>query len=153
MPESEPTRLIVEKAGVDTPLIRLGVQEDGTVGVPKGDPGAPAGWYEYSPTPGEVGPSVYLGHVYDTGGEGVFIDLNVLVPGDRVRVPRKDGTEAVFEVYKAEYYGKGREEFPTEQVYGNTAGPEIRLITCDGYDPATGHWNDNLVVYGRLVAG
>ena len=43
-----------------------------------------------------------------------------------------------------------KDNFPTLEVYGNTAGPELRLITCDGYDPATGLFDDNYVVYAKL---
>ncbi|XAS63780.1 class F sortase [Pseudarthrobacter sp. So.54] len=43
--------------------------------------GAPAGWYNGSPTPGERGPSVMLGHVNALGGAtGVFADLHKLTP-------------------------------------------------------------------------
>jgi hypothetical protein len=42
--------------------------------------------------------------------------------------------------------------FPTEHVYGNTAGPELRLITCGGaFDSGSGHYQDNVVAYARLV--
>ena len=38
-----------------------------------------------------------------------------------------------------------------QPVYGNTPGPELRLITCDGLDRATGLWQDNYVVYAVLA--
>jgi len=36
----------------------------------------------------------------------------------------------VFTVTRAAAYKKN--SFPTHEVYGNTKGPELRLITCDG---------------------
>lgn len=70
------------------------------------------------------------------GNKGVFADLRSLQPGADIRVARADGGTAVFTVERGALYGK--DSFPTLEVYGNTAGAELRLITCDGYDPATG---------------
>ena len=91
-----------------------------------------------------------LGHVNATGGgPGVFADLRALKAGDLIEVKREDGSTATFAVTKGEQYPK--DEFPTQKVYGNTEGAELRLITCDGYDPATGEFDDNYVVYAELV--
>ncbi|WP_081744531.1 sortase domain-containing protein [Arthrobacter sp. H14] len=103
-----------------------------------------------SPTPGERGPATLLGHVNASdGGPGVFADLRALTPGDIIEVTREDGTTATFAVEHGEQYPK--DAFPTETVYGYTEGAELRLITCDGYDPATGRLEGNYVVYAELV--
>jgi sortase (surface protein transpeptidase) len=128
----------------------LGLRKDGTLEVPPGEPEAPAAWFNGSPTPGERGPSVVYGHVNATdGGKGVFAGLRNLGKGDLIRIKRVDGTTAVFAFDRGEQYAKAA--FPTEKVYGNTAGAELRLITCDGYDPKTGEFGDNYVVYAKLV--
>ena len=75
--------------------------------------------------------------------------LRALEPGDMIEVTREDGSTAVFAVDRGEQYGK--DDFPTLEVYGNTEGSELRLITCDGFDPATGEFDDNYVVYASLV--
>ena len=42
--------------------------------------------------------------------------------------------------------------FPTKLVYGRTAVPTLRLITCGGrFNQATGHYVDNFIVFARLV--
>lgn len=118
--------------------------------MPPDGPGAPASWYNQSPTPGERGPAVLLGHVNATdGGPGVFADLRALKPGDIIEIAREDGTTARFAVDRGEQYPK--DNFPTLKVYGNTEGSELRLITCDGYDPDTGEFDDNYVVYAKRV--
>ncbi|GAA1763995.1 class F sortase [Kocuria aegyptia] len=150
MTASEPVSVRIPRTGTESELLRLGLRENGSLEVPPGDPGAPAAWYNGSPTPGEVGPAVLLGHVNATdGGPGVFAGLRALAPGDTVEVAREDGSTAVFVVERGEQYDK--DAFPTLAVYGNTEGPELRLITCDGYDPATGEFDDNYVVYARLA--
>ncbi|MBD1538892.1 class F sortase [Arthrobacter sp. S13_S34] len=149
---SEPVVLEIPAIGVRTDLLKLGLRENGSLEVPQDSgSGAPASWYNGSPTPGERGPSVMLGHVNSPSGRGgVFADLRKLTPGAEINVSRTDGSIAVFTVDRGALYSKN--DFPTLEVYGNTAGPELRLITCDGYDPATGLFDDNYVIYAKLNA-
>lgn len=148
---SDPESLTIPATGTRSELLHLGLREDGSLEVPPDPPGSPAGWYDGSPTPGQRGPAVLLGHVNATGGgPGVFADLHRLRPGDTIEVARQNGTAAVFTVDRGEAYAK--DHFPTHKVYGNTAGAELRLITCDGYDPATGDFGDNYVVYATLTS-
>ncbi|OUM40947.1 class F sortase [Arthrobacter sedimenti] len=150
LPASAPVTLEIPSIGVRTDLVSLGLRENRSLEVPPDGPGAPAGWYNRSPTPGDRGPAVMLGHVNATdGGKGVFADLRALKAGDRMNVTREDGTTAVFEFQRGEAYRK--DGFPTLTVYGNTPGSELRLITCDGYNPDTGLFDDNYVVYATLV--
>ena len=151
LPPSEPASMAIDILGVDSPLMKLGQEADGTVAVPPGDDGSPAGWYEKSPTPGELGSSIILGHVNSTQtGVGVFHRLHELKDADKVSVTRADGTVAVFQVYRVDTYDKA--EFPTAEVYGNAGRAELRLITCGGFDPATGEFNQNVVAYAYLIS-
>nr|WP_063762375.1 class F sortase [Streptomyces sp. NRRL F-5123] len=145
---SVPTRLTIPALGVDTPVTGLGLQADGTVEVPPVAAHAPAGWYRGSPAPGQLGPAVILGHVtVGKYGDGVFVRLSTLKPGAHVTVRRADGTDAVFTVYAVRTVAKDR--FPTRDVYGDTARPELRLITCGG--PRTGSgYRDNVVVFASF---
>lgn len=150
LPASVPVSLSIPSIGVRSSLLQLGLQRDGSLEVPPADPGSPAGWYSGSPTPGDRGPAVLMGHVNAYGGgPGVFARLRALKPGDIVEVAREDGTRAEFSVYRSEKYAKNA--FPTTAVYGNTEGSELRVITCDGYNPASGEFDDNLVVYAKLL--
>ncbi len=90
-----------------------------------------------------------LGHVNSPDGSaGVFARLRDLTPGEPITVRAEDGSITTFTVTRGAAYSK--EDFPTLEVYGNTPGPELRLITCDGYDPATGLFDDNYVIYAQL---
>jgi len=130
------------------PLLDLGIDAAGALEVPP-DAGT-AGWFALAPTPGSPGPAVIAGHVDYKGVPGVFQRLGELKPGAEVSVARADGSTAFFDVYLVERYAKAR--FPTERVYGNTADAELRLITCGGvFDAGSGHYQDNVVAYARLV--
>ncbi|WP_128982340.1 class F sortase [Streptomyces roseicoloratus] len=147
---SEPVRVRIPAAGVDTgPVLRLGLNGDGTVRVPSVAQAGKIGWYDKGVTPGETGPAVLIGH-YDTAeGPAVLRNVGRIHVGDRITVTRADGTDAVFRVRELEQVDK--KAFPTKKVYGDTARPELRLITCGG-ELVGGHRPDNIVVYADLVA-
>lgn len=145
---SAPVRLQVDAIGVDSELVDLGLADDGTMEVP--EEGFPAGWFTGAPTPGQTGPAVLVGHVDWDGAPGVFYRLKDLEPGDEVAVTRADGDVAVFAVTRVDQIAK--DEFPTDEVYGDLDHAGLRLITCGGsFDHDSGHYVDNLVAYAELV--
>lgn len=151
MDPSEPVSMEVPGIGVVSEIMQLGLRDDGVIEVPPYGAGSPVGWYRHSPTPGEDGPSVVLGHRNAwEGGPGIFADLPDMTVGDTIEVAREDGTVAEFTVYRTDRFAQ--DEFPTLDVYGNTSGPELRLITCDGLNEETGVLEDNFIVYATLEA-
>ncbi|MFG1666166.1 class F sortase [Streptomyces sp. Y7] len=148
MGRSTPVRLRIPAIGVDTPVMGLGLARDGTVEVPPITADDRAGWYRHSPTPGQVGPSVILGHVtVGAFGDGVFRRLGELRRGDRIVARRQDGSSAEFTVGAVRTVAKA--DFPAEQVYGDVDRPELRLITCGG--PREGQeYRDNVIVFASL---
>lgn len=150
LPESAPLSVEIPAIGVSTgELIALGLTLDRALEVP-GD-AVTAGWFNLSPTPGEIGPSVIAGHVDYASVPGVFVRLREMRSGDTITVHRADRSSAVFTTYQVDRYPKSA--FPTEEVYGNTETPELRLITCGGsFDDASGEYLDNVVVSARLTS-
>lgn len=145
---SVPVRLLIPAIEVDTPVIRLGLAPDGTVEVPPVTEHDRAGWYRHSPTPGQTGPSVILGHVtVGPYGDGVFRRLARLRRGERIQARLENGTTAEFTVDSVRTVAKA--DFPTNDVYGNVNRPALRLITCGG--PRTGEeYRDNVIVFATL---
>ncbi|RSN27991.1 class F sortase [Amycolatopsis sp. WAC 04169] len=151
MAKADPVSIDVPKIDAKSSLIPLGLNADNTIEVPPVTQPLQAGWYVHGPTPGEVGPSVILGHVDGNKQKGIFFRLKELAPGDQVSVARKDGTTAEFAVTKVERVAK--DKFPTDAVYGDTTEPELRLITCGGvFDKASRNYLDNIIVFARLIA-
>ncbi|WP_235927935.1 class F sortase [Goekera deserti] len=145
---SVPVRVQVPALGLRADVVRLGLAADGTMQLPPD--GDPVGWFEGGPTPGEQGPAVLAGHVDWAGDPGAFAGLAELVAGDEVVVDRADGSQLVFRVDRVETHPKSA--FPTEAVYGDTAGADLRLITCGGaFDEDAGDYRDNVVVFAALV--
>lgn len=149
-PAPRPHRVTIPAIGVSLELIALGLQPDGTLAVPSGENELKGAWFTGSPAPGSIGPAVIEAHVTTATGKGPFFRLASLTAGDAATVQLADGRSVTFRVYRVARYPK--DAFPTGEVYGNTAGPELRLITCGGeFDRSTGHFDDNTVVYARLT--
>jgi hypothetical protein len=148
---STPVSLDVPAIGVHSSLLNLGLNPDGSVEVPPLD-SPQAGWYKNSPTPGEQGPAVILGHVDSARtGPGVFYDLRTMLPGDGITVGRADGTTVAFRVDRVVTYPKN--SFPTAAVYGDIDHAGLRLITCGGrFDRSARSYEDNIVVYASAVS-
>jgi len=139
-------RLEIAAIGVRAPVIRLGLNRDGTLEVPtRFDE---VGWWAGGARPGERGPAVIAGHVDSRTGPAVFFRLDRLRARDAIVVVRRDGSRARFVVQRIARYHKAA--FPTARVYGPTRAPALRLVTCSGaFDAATGHYVDNTVVFAR----
>jgi hypothetical protein len=144
MEPSAPVALSIPALGVNSDVVPLGLESDGSMEVPDG--AEQAGWYEQSPTPGAIGPAVLVAHVDWADQPGVFSDLATLQPGDEVTVTRDDGSVATFAIERVATYPKSA--FPTNDVYGDLDHPALRLITCGGvFDEGSGNYADNVVAY------
>ena len=142
------TVLAIPSIGVAAKVGPLGLTEQGELAVPEDF--AEAGWWRGGSTGGEPGPTVLVGHVDDRDGPAVFFRLDELEAGAEVRVSRADGDQATYVVDRLATVPKDR--FPTDEVYGATDGPTLRLITCTGpFDRRRGSYTENLIVFARFV--
>lgn len=144
----DPVRVRIPEIGVDADVIDLGLNADHTLEVPEDF--EQTGWYTGRSIPGEPGPSVIAGHVDSTTGPAVFFRLRELEEGDFVLVDRTDDLTALYRVNSGVQVEKT--SFPTEQVYGPTPEPTLRLITCDGtFDRGAGSYEGNLIVFADYL--
>ena len=152
LPRSVPVSVSIPAIGVDSRLLHLGLNADGTIQVPSIETSSDeAAWYKYSATPGQIGSSVIEGHVDSYQGPAVFFRLGALRPGDTVNVTLADGVTAVFRVTGVREYVKSR--FPAKAIYGATNFAALRLITCGGaFDYVTGHYLSSTVVFASLTS-
>lgn len=154
--QPEPVTVTIPAIDAHSDLIGLGLNPDNTAAVPPVEQPELASWYQPGVRPGAEGPAVILGHVSGrppgstSSQPGVFARLADLAAGDEIHVARADRSTAVFEVTTVELHSKN--DFPTDAVWGNTVGPELRLVTCGGFfDSAAGSYSSNVVVFARLV--
>ncbi|THA28365.1 class F sortase [Streptomyces sp. A1277] len=142
-----PVHVSIPSLGVDSEVMRLGLNPDRTVEVPPADKGMTVGWYTGSAAPGEPGAAVLIGHNDTRYGRAVFHDLKKIAQGADIVVRNGRGTDVHFEVTGRETASK--KAFPTVRVYGHTTDRALRLVTCDGAFDADGHPVDNLIVYAK----
>ena len=145
----EPTRLVIPALGIDQGFIDLTVDPDGTMGVPA--TASEIGWWADGPAPGESGGSLIAAHVNLDGRSGAFAELGSMEVGQEVIVDREDGTTATYQVSAVEQFAK--DAFPDSRVYTYEGPTRLHLVTCGGvFDRATGHYDDNIVVFADLVS-
>lgn len=139
-----PSGVRIPAIGVDSTLVTLGREPDGTVEVPA-DWQRP-GWFSEGARPGQPGPAVILGHVDSRAGPAVFYRLHELGPGDEIVVDRAGGSIVAFTVDRVERHDK--DDFPTRAVYYPTLEPTLRLVTCGGVlDTQARSYQDNVIVF------
>ncbi len=145
---SKPVKLEIPSIKLDAKVGEVDLNPDHTLGVPqKFDE---VGWYKQSPTPGELGPSILVGHLDSATSAAVFWNLKSLKQGDKILVTREDGSVVTFQVDSMKSVSQNN--FPTEEVYGSIDFAGLRLITCDGvWNKREGHYSNNLVVFASIV--
>ncbi|MFJ6850510.1 class F sortase [Streptomyces sp. NPDC091271] len=145
-----PLRLRIPVLEVDAPLMKLALNTAGALEPPPDNNPVLAGWYAGGTVPGAVGTAVAAGHVDTRLGPGVFHELGTVRKGATIEIVRADLRTAVFTVYAVAVYNKTN--FPDDKVYGPSARPELRVITCGGvYNKKTGY-QDNVVVFASMTA-
>jgi len=149
--------LIIDKLGVDAPVITLGLDDNAIPLVP--DNSRDVAWYDFSSTPGWGGNAVFAGHgEWSINGRyvmGVFHALSSLELGDEIRVILEDGTEYVYKVTanRAIPY----DDPQALEVMGATPEENITLITHAGTwmpeagNPLGGIFTHRQVVRAELV--
>ena len=79
---SAPVSVAIPAIGVRSPLLRLGLNPDGTIQVPDLSTSADeAAWYKNSVTPGQIGTAVIEGHVDSRGRPGRLLPARRAAPG------------------------------------------------------------------------
>ncbi len=150
---SVPLRIDIPDVDIHAVLIKVGLQADGSVGVPPLDQAQRAAWYDGSPSPGEAGPSIIDAHVDSRetrGFRGAFYNLGGIQPGEHIEITRSDHVVATFTVDSVQQAPKT--EFPTSRVYGSVPYAALRLITCGGdFYYARGSYKDNTIVYAHMT--
>lgn len=164
-----PISIDIPRIDARSSLIPLGLRPDGQLDVADVSKPLQASWYCDRPRlvittincksgvlPGQVGPAIIAGHVDGSpvGGvhqKGVFYRLRELTAGDTIGVGLADGTRLTFAVYRV--LKAAKTQFPAAVTSGgDTAGPELRVITCGG--PFVGGqlgYADNVIVFATLI--
>ena len=139
-----PVKLQIPAIGVTAPVELVGLTADGAMDVPK--QWDDVGWYEYGPTPGQVGNAAIAGHLDSTTAPAVFWRLGSLKPGDQIMVTLSNSQTVTFVVKQKVSYPYN--DAPISQVFGPASTANLNLITCGGtWDAYTKNYSNRIVVY------
>jgi sortase (surface protein transpeptidase) len=149
---ANPSRLVIPAIGVNAAVEEVGMLANGDLGTPGGSPWVDTGWYNQGPHPGQQGSAVIDGHLDRPGGSpAVFWRLRDLRRGNEVQVTDRTGKTLHFSVTDVEYYEP--QNAPIQEIFGNTNGKYLNLITCAGdWIPSQNQTTLRLVVYTTLIS-
>lgn len=156
-----PTAIRIPSIGVNNhQMMQVGLNPDRSLEVPPLSEPLLVGWFKLGPLPGEKstcsfsagcpGSSIMGAHVNANGVQGAFAKLAQVKTGAVVEVDRSDGQTAVFKVTRVQIIKKSA--FPTKSVYGDTTGPELRLLTCGPGAVVNGSYLSQTIVYATLTS-
>ena len=137
-----PTRVVVDRLGIDMPVEPHGVLPDGQMALPVGPD--VAGWYRFGSAPDDAeGATVLAAHVDSKTGIGPFVRLGSARAGDRVEVCVGSQRHA-YRVTQVVRVDKLR--LDGDALFPVSGPPRLHLVTCTGeYVPGSGY-TQNLVV-------
>lgn len=143
-----PIRLNIPKLGVTANVEAVALDIKNNMDIPQKV--EDVGWYKLGVKPGEKGNAVIDGHYDDvTGAPVVFYNLASLQVGDPIETVDNNGKKLTFIVQKKANYAYN--QFPLLEVFGQSNGKNLNLITCSGtWDKNNKTYADRLVIYSTL---
>lgn len=144
-----PVTFISTTLGINAPIESVGLDAENKMDVPKN--AMNVAWYNLGSKPGEFGNAVLAGHL-DTaaGGPAVFYNITSLKPGDEVSVVDDKQKTYTYSVTRTVTYRF--DQVPLQEVFGETDGTYLNLITCEGaFDTVNQNYSHRTVVYTELV--
>ncbi|HVB21765.1 MAG TPA: class F sortase [Ktedonobacteraceae bacterium] len=148
---ANPERLVIPSIGVNAPVEMVGILNNGDLATPTHDPWNDVGWFVSGPQPGQQGSAAMDGHLDRPGGyPAVFWNLRYMHVGERIMVMSASGKTLNFQATRVAFYAP--QAAPIQEIFGNSGGTYLNLITCAGdWIPSQHQTTLRLVVYTTLV--
>ena len=127
-PVLNPIELRIPAVGVDASVQDVGLEPDGSMGIPSNF--EDVAWFESGYKPGQDGRAVFDGHVSSTDAAAVFYHVEDLWRGSQIYVTGQDGSVLTFQVTEIDSYPV--DGTPMDTIFGGTDWPQVVLITCGG---------------------
>lgn len=120
------------------------VELEGGSLVPPSDPKV-LGWWG-RPAGSTRGATLLIGHTVSTGG-GTLDDLELVPVGQIASV-----SGVRYRVERVQVISKSQLARRAQRLFDQDGQPKLVLVTCEGFNPATRHYADNVVVTARPVS-
>lgn len=145
--DREPVSLVIPELGVDSPIVRTGMDGTGSIIVPE-DVMA-TGWFDGSRRLGAAhGSTVIVGHRDSaTQGTGALFAIEELPLGSSITVISRDGTEHGYAVESVELIDKTALPSEAPRIFTRHGTYRLVLITCGGaFDEGARSYLSNVVI-------
>lgn len=147
-----PARLQVGRLGVDSAVESLGTDASGAAAAPAPDQGWTAAWYDLGPAPGaSAGRAVVSVHTYHRGGALGNLLAGSLRRGDLIRLVASDGRAVCYRYRDSVRIAVAGYDRTSTVLYDDGGPASLGIVTCAGYDAATGVWADRIIMYADPV--
>ncbi len=145
-----PRILSIDKLGVKSRIINMGLDNKGTLMAPGNV--YDTGWYNQSSKPGQAGAMLIDGHVHGPTTEGAFFGLKTLAIGDIIEVERGDGKTFKYEVVSSAVTPTEETDMAKAMLPIEEGKPGLNLITCTGELNSTSNdYPERLVIYASQI--
>lgn len=134
-----PTRMAIERMGVDSHVLSLGWDDSGAAAAPPDSDSHGVGWLNEGPKPGsDRGNVVLTSHTYHVGealGNLLYDPEKGLKEGDLIKLSDADGYTVCYrqrealKVWVAEY-----DKQPSNILYDDNGRPQLAMIVCWDWD-------------------
>lgn len=143
-PQQKPTKIKIDKIGVDEAIDPVKFDKDEYMPTPSGAKGVT--WLEYAgfSSPGWTGNAVLTGHNYVNNDPGTFVKLHELVVGDIVEFTYADGSKGRFTVKSVDTYDENNKDLNSIVYDGDTT--RTTIVTCAGTRKQGGGYPQRCVV-------
>jgi sortase (surface protein transpeptidase) len=142
-----PARIAFPKLGMQGPVVRVGVDRDGTMTAPT-NPDT-IGWFAGSSGMWTRGNLILAGHINWSGQTRLFGFIERLVPGDEIVLLDARGASSTYRVEWNTIVGAG---YSAGEIIAQGSREEVTLITCDGpFDTAIRAYLGRRVVRGVRI--
>ncbi|MDH2413057.1 class F sortase [Nocardioides sp. CER19] len=123
----------------DAPVVPIRLS--GSELIPPADPSV-LGWWG-KPAGARTGTTLLTGHTVHTGG-GELDDLELTPVGSTAQVSGID-----YDVTSVSVISKAKLAHRATHLFAQDGASKLVVVTCEGYDPSTGHYADNVVVIAK----
>ncbi|MDO5500257.1 MAG: class F sortase [Propionibacteriaceae bacterium] len=156
-----PTKFVIERMGVESPMMVVGKDAQGNPGAPPPNQGYTTAWYNGSPAPGTTQGNVILTiHTYSKGQalgndlygkNGLQEGTGGLREGDLIKISDAEGNQVCYR-YTRDHKVWVSTYDPESGVFFNPDGPpQLAIMICWDYVPSTNDWDSRIIFYAELI--
>ncbi|GAA1388228.1 class F sortase [Luteococcus peritonei] len=151
-----PTRIQLRSMDVDSPVLSLGLADDGTPETPPYSQPFTVGWYNRGPRPGATqGKAVLTAHTFSKGHAlgNALAASDGLKPGAVIAMSDAQGRTLCWTVSGATKVWVKDYDPNSTLIYDDAGAPQLAIVICWDYEKPTRYWASRIVYHAvPLVA-